>query len=272
MFPLWFVLVFPMTWLIIMPVNFIIDTIILIIGLKCFKINEVYETYKKVVLKVWIFGFLVDIIGSGVIFLLQFLQNEKENSLYAAVTNHVAWNPFYNFSSSVTVIIAICISILLLYLFNFKISFKKVGLEKKKAKKLAVLVAIFTAPWMLMVPTHILYNSVSANDPNNISNNQVVDDYKSIEIRNALNALDVSTYIEDGVYDSTDLKLSVNCNITTNDEAKLKEYQKLFESDTTDELLNYNAKQLFNDISSIDDVIFKVSDDKTYEFSRENIN
>ncbi len=263
MFPIWFIFTIPLTWLIVIPANFLINTIVLIAGLKYLKIDKAYETYKKIILKVWIIGVICNVIASGILFLANF----DNNSLYNAVKSNIVWNPFSSILSVATVIVSIIISMVLLYLFNYTISFKKVGLERKKAKKLSLIVAIATAPWLLLFPTTIVYNNASTNIASNVSTNEL----KSVEISEALNSLGVSVYIEGGVFDSNDLKLSVNCNISTNDEKKIKEYQNLFESNDTDKLLNENAGQLFSKINYINDVVFKVSDDKTYTFNREDV-
>jgi len=269
MFPLWFLLVFPITWLVVIPVNFIIDTIVILVGLKYFKVENVYETYKKVILKIWALGFAANILGSGLLFLTQFLIKDDQGSLYNAVTNRVAWNPFNSVSSSILVILSVVVSMTLIYFFNYRVSFKKVGLNKNKAKKLAILLAIVTAPWLLLFPSQLIYKGM---DYINIPlNEEMVNETKSVEIKNVLNELEGSTYIEDGVFDSKDLKVSVNCNINSEDSNQVNEYKNLFESAATNELLNTNATKIFSKISYVDDVIFKVSNDKTYAFNRNNI-
>jgi hypothetical protein len=269
MFPIWFLLVYPITWLVIIPVNFIIDTIVLLAGLKYLKINNSYEIYKKIILKVWVLGFAANIISGAFLFLTSYLPNGQQNSLYNSIINKVVWNPYSSILSILVVLLTILVSIVLLYIFNCRISFKKVGLERKKVKGLAGIIAIFTAPWILLFPFNLVYNNV--NTDNIILSEKVVNETKSVEISEALNSLDVSTYIDGGVFDCKDLKLSVNCNINTTDEGKIKEYKNLFESNSTDELLNENAGKLFSKISYINDVVFKVSDDKTYTFNRNSM-
>jgi len=266
MFPIWFLLVFPITWLVAIPVNFVIDTIVIIAGLKRFKADNVYETYKKIILKIWILGFVANLVGLGVLFLTQFLLKVQDGSLYNAVTSHVVWKPFTSVSSSITLIIALLVSMALIYFFNYKLSFKKVGLNKKTAKKLAVLLALVTAPWLLLFPSKDIYKGM--NYINIPLNEETINETKSVEIKNVLNELEGSIYIEDGVFDSKDLKVSVNCNINTEDSNKINEYKKIFESESTDKLLNENATKIFSKINYVDDVIFTVSDNKTYTFSR----
>ncbi|WP_294186413.1 hypothetical protein [uncultured Clostridium sp.] len=52
-FPIWLIWLFPLTWIIILPGNFIIDSLVLLITLKVLNINEKKNVYKKAILKVW---------------------------------------------------------------------------------------------------------------------------------------------------------------------------------------------------------------------------
>ena len=65
LFPFWMLMLFPQLWLIILPGNFIIDSLVLLISLKMFKICESKRWYKTYILKIFAFGILSDIIGSA---------------------------------------------------------------------------------------------------------------------------------------------------------------------------------------------------------------
>jgi len=69
-FPIWFLLLFPLAWLIVMPVNFLIDSIVICLALKFLKTDDILQRYKEVIVRVFLFGFLADFIGS--VFLLAF--------------------------------------------------------------------------------------------------------------------------------------------------------------------------------------------------------
>lgn len=63
-FPIWMLLLFPMSWLFILPANFIIDSLVLLISLYLLKQSTIKIVYKQVILKIWGFGFLPDLIGA----------------------------------------------------------------------------------------------------------------------------------------------------------------------------------------------------------------
>lgn len=257
-FPIWSLLIYPIVWIAILPINVVIDTIVLLIGFKYLKINNAFEKYKKVIINVWLFGILSVIIGSLVL-LIPF---GNAGSVYSKISSGIIWSPYENVAYILSIVLAILISMILIYIFNYRVSFKKVGLERKKAKKLALLLAIFTAPWMLLCPINIVYNSMGET----IVNSETQTD----EIRDTLNDLEFSSYIQDGVYDSENLMVSIDCDLISKDEVKLSEYKNLFESNSTNNLLNKNAEKIFKKLDCVADVVFKVSGTKTYEFSRTN--
>ena len=46
-FPIWFLLLFPITWIIAIPLNLVIDSIVILLSLKFLKIEEAFQKYKK---------------------------------------------------------------------------------------------------------------------------------------------------------------------------------------------------------------------------------
>jgi hypothetical protein len=227
-------------------------------GFKYYKVSNAYDTFKNVLLKVWLLGLLANIIASAVLF----LPVGQTDSLYNCVKSGIVWNPYSSVASIILLVVTMLVAMLLIYTFNYKISFKKVGLDRKKAKMLAATMAIFTAPWIFLFPTKLVY------DNSNLQVEKV--EMTTDEVSNALNNLELSSYIQNGVFDSESLKLSINCNVNTNDADILLKYKNLFESNSTGAVLSTNADKIFNQVSYVEDVVFKVSNDKTYEFSRTN--
>ncbi len=171
LFPIWFLLIFPITWIIVLPANFIIDSIVLIISMKVLKQVDIKENYKKSILKVWIFGFLSDFIGAGILFLTQMARG---NWWYEYIASPVATNPFDNLYSLSYVFFAVIVSGVAIYFFNLKISFKRLDYELKTKKILALSLAIFTAPYILLVPSELMYNSHSSNRKIEFFTNHIV--------------------------------------------------------------------------------------------------
>ena len=179
LFPIWMLLIFPITWLIILPGNFIVDTIVLLITLKIIKPKDIKDIYKKSIFRVWILGFLSDFV-CGAILLLG--TNITGNWWYAHIAEPISTNPFNNFYSFIYVLIALVIAGLLIYFFNYKISFKNTGLPRETIKKIALALAIFTAPWVVLIPSNLIYKHTMSDHSFNEKGTEV--NYTIVQMNN----------------------------------------------------------------------------------------
>ena len=138
LFPVWMLMLFPMAWLAILPGNFIVDSLVLLLGMVLFKIEDKSAFYKKHILKVFGFGMLSDFIGAGFIFLMMWGLNigSMGDELYLTIP-------------------AIILTAVLIFVFNYYITFKDV--DKSLRLKLSLLFAIVTAPYTFLIPTGWLY-------------------------------------------------------------------------------------------------------------------
>lgn len=180
-FPVWFLVLVPQFWLIAIPGNFIIDSVVLLISLKIVSSLNMWKDYKSSILKIWIFGFIADMIGAGILLLLNMLPiNDK---WYSDIISSISANPFKNVYALIIVIVCIVISGLLIYVFNKKISLKKVDLDDRKKKGVAIALAIFTAPYLFLYPTSLAYNNKDNNDNNSSNLNYYIESNKDTNIK-----------------------------------------------------------------------------------------
>ena len=136
-FPVWMLLIFPGTWLFVLPCNFIIDSIVLVVALRLLKSDTLLPLYKKTILKVFIFGLISDFFGF--LFMLLMLVtgvSETAEELYLTIP-------------------AIILSALLIFISDYFISFK--AFEKQKRLKLSLIFAVLTAPYTFLIPTSWIY-------------------------------------------------------------------------------------------------------------------
>lgn len=155
-FPIWFLILFPTTWLLAFPANFVIDSLVLVLAMFVFKIENKKKVYCSSIIKVWLLGFCADIIGSMLLLVTQFFPSD---GIFLAITQAAVWNPFSNRIGFCYIVMAVLIAMLAIYFFNVKFSFRKAGLEEKVIKKIAMVLAIVTAPYFFFYPSSRIYDN-----------------------------------------------------------------------------------------------------------------
>lgn len=155
-FPIWIIWLFPITWIVVLPANFIIDSVVILITLMVLKVNDKKTIYKKAIFKAWIFGFLSDFIGAAIMIIPSLIFNKLPNDISMWVDKNLisplAYNPFSNIYSALWGILAVIIAGYFIYLLNYKITLKNIDIEVRTKKMLAISLAVFTAPYLFFIP------------------------------------------------------------------------------------------------------------------------
>jgi len=158
-FPIWFLLFFPPVVFITLAGNFVIDSLVIIVCFSVFKLvdseSNLKTYYKKSILKVWGFGFLADIIGAGILFVLGLLGDSL--GLSYELTSAINYDPFSEPIAIIIILGAAVVSALFIFLFNYKYSFKNIIKDQALRFKIALTLAIVTAPWTFLLPTKWFY-------------------------------------------------------------------------------------------------------------------
>ena len=138
LFPFWMLLLFPQMWLIVLPGNFIIDSLVLLVSMAVLKIADKKQWYKKHILKIFLFGLLADIIGSAYMLLMMigFELGRMGDELHLTIP-------------------ALASSAVLIFVFNYLLTFRKA--DKVLRLKFALTFAIVTAPYTFLIPSSWLY-------------------------------------------------------------------------------------------------------------------
>ena len=133
--PVWYAywLLLPKTWPWVLALNFVIDSIVLIIGMYVLKICDKMKTFWKCIFWVYMLGFAADILGSQAIMLFWEITriNFRGDELYLTIPGLIITSAF-------------------IFLFNYFISFRNI--ENKKRLKLSIIFAVATAPYLFLVP------------------------------------------------------------------------------------------------------------------------
>lgn len=161
-FPIWLLWLFPGTWFVVLPACFLIDLFVVALTLKYLKVKEAGEKVKAVILKVWLCGFAADLIGTVGMLSTLFMDGGRFGGgvgdwLRRNVAAAVERNPFDSIFGLLWVAGCVALAAFFIYLFNYRFCLSKAGLDEGEKKKLALSLAVFTAPYLFFLPTEWLF-------------------------------------------------------------------------------------------------------------------
>ena len=134
-FPIWLIFLIPTIWLIAIPLNFIIDSIILFISMKVFKIEDKKNFYLKHIFFIFLFGFLSDMLGALMLLTITVISSN--------ISGLELW----------LALIGVVVAYFFIFFFNYSFTFRKI--EEEQRRKLSLIFALFTAPIAFLIPTSI---------------------------------------------------------------------------------------------------------------------
>lgn len=158
-FPIWLLMFFPPVVLITIAGNFIIDSLVVTACYYAFKLADMQfdlkTFYKKSIFKVLGYGFLADIAGAAILFVLG-IWGDSFGLPYELISG-INLDPFSHPLAVVTIIFSIMVSAVLIFVFNYKFTFSRYIEERTVRLKTAVTIAILTMPWTFLLPTKWFY-------------------------------------------------------------------------------------------------------------------
>ena len=143
MFPIWFFFFFPSVWLLILPVNFLVDSLVVLLSAKRQKLETPKALWKQHILPVWGIGFLSDLMGAGLTF-----------GLYLLFGDLLDLNVHLFPGATLISIPGTILAGVLIYFLNRKLTFRKSQLDPVAIHKLCLHLAIFTAPYTMLIPLY----------------------------------------------------------------------------------------------------------------------
>ena len=146
--PVWLILMIPQLWWLVLPANFLVDLTVLWLGLKHLGVENRKGLCRQAVWKVWIFGFLSDFVGAGLMLVWNIWDITGSDFLMA-----VNFNPFERLDAFLWVTACVAVTGLILYLVNRNYCLKKLPLTPEQRNSLALILSVFTAPWLFYLPT-----------------------------------------------------------------------------------------------------------------------
>ena len=156
--PLWLLIFFPgawFLWVIVLGGNFLIDSLVLLVGARRLGIPDPKAFYKRCILKVYGRGFAADFMGV-VLLVLVFLVLSPLSGPLADLISAFVLNPFAHPAALLLTLLAVAESAFFIYDWNHK-SFAGLDLTDQQIRKLCLWLAIFTAPWLFLLPAGLFY-------------------------------------------------------------------------------------------------------------------
>ena len=121
-----------------------IDSLVLVITMNVFRFENKLSVWKHSILKVWIVGFVSDFIGAaailGIMLVLDSVIPRFNTMLFPGTT-------LISLPGAV-------LAGVLIYFLNRRFSFTKCGLSAAQIQKLSLALAVFTAPYAMMIPLY----------------------------------------------------------------------------------------------------------------------
>ena len=158
LFPIWLLVFFPSyLWLILIPANYLIDRIVLKWSLGDMQDKGVF--CRKNTWKICLAGFLGDFVGAIALFFVSQLLSGfggDGTSFLEKVGDGIMFDPFTNILSVLIVIGTIALSAVCIYKLDKKL-LGKTELNQEQIKRAAIRLAIFTAPYVYLIPTRLFY-------------------------------------------------------------------------------------------------------------------
>ena len=142
--PVWMMFLMPPLLIISIVVNLIVDALVVIVVLKINKTELSSHTMYKTILKVFGLGYLADMIGLAILLILY--------RVFSSVINQ--FNIWENPISVIVHFVVIGITAIIIFNFN-RIVFRKLRIDEEVVFRLAMSMAIITAPWTFLIPSSL---------------------------------------------------------------------------------------------------------------------
>lgn len=158
LFPIWMLIFFPTyLWLFLIPANYLIDYLVTRLSMKHLGIEEYQKKALRHSWKICIIGFLSDFIGAAVLLGTELILDRQGNRDWYELINGINWNPFVNIYSFLLITAGIVIAGVCIYFLNQWMLGKDKDLTKQQVKKIALYLAVFTAPYLFLIPSMWIY-------------------------------------------------------------------------------------------------------------------
>ena len=145
LFPAWMFYLFPSwLWLVILPANFVVDSLVLCLAMRRLGIAGQRELWRKSIIRIWAIGFLSDFLGALLTLGLMLLIDAF----------HLSWDIYLFPGTTLLAIPGVILSGVLIYLLDRQYAFAKCLSDERQIHELSLALAFFTAPYAMLIPLY----------------------------------------------------------------------------------------------------------------------
>lgn len=145
---------FLLVFLIALVGNFAIDTLVVWLSLRLQHITDAWQQTKKVIIKVWLYGFLADLLGAILMSVAGGATSEANYDFHAAL---MYTSPFDYTPAALFALLCVIVTGVLIYRFNSRKALLDADIDDRTRRLTALTMAIITAPWTFLLPTRWFY-------------------------------------------------------------------------------------------------------------------
>ena len=155
MFPLWMLIWFPSwLWLLLIPANYLIDRLVLWWSLGSAEDRQRF--CRQHTWKICLAGFASDFAGSLLLLGAYLSLSSYDGGWAHDIIWGLGFNPFSSVVGLLVTVAAIALSGMCIYALDLRI-IRKTGLSEDQSRHSALMLAVFTAPYLFLIPSQLLY-------------------------------------------------------------------------------------------------------------------
>lgn len=152
-FPVWLLFAHPLLIGAALPVNLLIDFLVIFLTLGCLGVENRTEIATAKIWRTWGLGFAADAIGAAILFFLSVILPELAPATDDAFGSALYLNPFRSLPAILIMLAVIALVGVLIYWFNYSYVFSNTTLTKREQKRVCLMLATLTAPYLFLLPT-----------------------------------------------------------------------------------------------------------------------
>ena len=150
--PIWLLVLFPQMWLIVLPGNLIMDCAVLLAVLTVMKREDKEAVTKKLWWRFWLLGFGADAIG--VAWMVLGLVLVLARPAWEDTLGYITHNSFAHPVAFLWTLAGVALAGVCIYFFDKKAMTACPQLDAHQRHKIALAMAIITAPWLFFIPMY----------------------------------------------------------------------------------------------------------------------